>query len=117
MFTLYDYYRSSACFRVRIALNLKGVPYQLKTIHLVNHGGEQFTNSYRQTNPHALVPTLQDGNKTITQSLAIIDYLNDLYPTPALLPDDPYQKALVHAFALSIAADIHPINNLRVLNY
>lgn len=114
---LYDYYRSSACFRVRIALNLKGLDYQAVPVHLVNDGGRQFSDAYQKINTQNLVPSLQAGNKIITQSLAIIEYLNDIHPTPALLPGEPYEKALIRSFALSIAADIHPLNNLRVLKY
>lgn len=114
---LYDYFRSSACFRVRIALEIKKLNYQIIPIHLVNHGGEQFSETYQSINPQSLVPSLQDGDKTITQSLAIIDYLEDRYPTPSLTSNDSYIKALIKAFSLTIVADIHPLNNLCVLNY
>jgi len=117
MLKLYDYFRSSASFRVRIALNLKNLDYEVVPVHLVQDGGQQFSVQYQKINPHSLVPSLQDENKIVTQSLAIIEYLEDLYPTPALLPAEPFQKALVRSFALSIAADIHPLNNLRVLTY
>ncbi|OGT64022.1 MAG: maleylacetoacetate isomerase [Gammaproteobacteria bacterium RIFCSPHIGHO2_12_FULL_45_9] len=117
MLQLFDYFRSSASFRVRVALNLKGLPYDLVPIHLVNHGGEHLTPEYQTINPSSLVPTLKEGDKVLTQSLAIIEYLNDLHPEPPLLPSEPYEKALVRAFSLSIAADIHPLNNLRVLTY
>ena len=117
MLTLYDYYRSSACFRVRIALHLKGLDYQTIPIHLLNQGGEQFTSSYQTLNPHALVPTLQHDDHLLTQSLAIIEYLDEIYPLPALLPNDADEKARVRAFALSLCADMHPLNNLRVLTY
>jgi maleylpyruvate isomerase len=117
MLNLYDYFRSSAAFRVRIALNLKGLSYERLPVHLVNNGGEQHSLQYKQINPQQLVPTLVDGNHVITQSLAIIEYINDIHPEPSLLPSDPYQKALVKAFALSITSDLHPLNNLRVLNY
>jgi maleylacetoacetate isomerase len=117
MLALYDYFRSSACFRVRIALNLKRLPYHIIPIHLINNGGEQFSASYQNINPQSLVPTLKDDYNLVTQSLAIIEYLNDLYPEPPLLPKDVLNKAHVRAFALAIVADIHPLNNVRVLQY
>jgi maleylacetoacetate isomerase len=117
MLKLYHYYRSSASFRVRIALNLKQLEYADIPIHLIKNGGEQFRADYQVMNPQSLVPILEDDNKIITQSLAIIEYLEELHPVPKLLPDDAYQKALVRSFALAIAADIHPLNNLRVLKY
>lgn len=117
MLKLYDYFRSSASFRVRIALNLKGISYEALPIHLVKAGGEQFSPQYQKINPLSLVPSLQDENKILTQSLAIIEYLEEAYPQVPLLPADIYQKALVRSFALTIIADVHPLNNLRVLNY
>ncbi len=117
MMTLYDYYRSSACYRVRIALNLKNLGYDTVPVHLINNGGEQFSPQYQKINPQTLVPSLDIGGQIITQSLAIIEYLDDVHPEPALLPHDPVKKALVRAFALTITADIHPLNNLRVLKY
>jgi maleylpyruvate isomerase len=117
MLKLYDYFRSSASFRVRIALNLKGLDYQAIPVHLVNDGGEQFKENYTRINPQSLVPALQVGDNIITQSLAIIEYLDETHPQPALLPANALQKAQVRAFALSIAADLHPLNNLRVLKY
>lgn len=117
MLKLYDYFRSTASFRVRIALNLKGLTYDDIPVHLVNNGGEQHSASYKELNPHCLVPTLIDDKKVLTQSLAIIEYLNEVHPEPDLLPDDAFTKAQVRSFALSIAADLHPLNNLRVLNY
>lgn len=115
MLTLYDYYRSSACFRVRIALNLKKVKYEAIPIHLAQ--SEQYSEAFQNVNPQSLVPCIQDGDQLITQSLAIIEYLDETYPDPAFLPKALHEKALVRAFALSIVADIHPLNNLRVLNY
>jgi maleylacetoacetate isomerase len=115
---LYSYFRSSASYRVRIALNLKGLPVDLIPVHLVKGGGEQFSAEYRKLNPDALVPSLQlsDGD-VLTQSLAIIEYLEEVYPLPALLPPDPKDRAWVRSIGLSIACDIHPIDNLRVLRY
>ncbi len=117
MIQLYNYYRSSASFRVRIALNLKQLSYQDIAVNLIHNGGEQFTSEYLAINPQSLVPTLKIDDKIISQSLAIMEYLEELYPYPALLPSDAYQKAQVRAFALAIAADLHPLNNLRVLKY
>jgi maleylpyruvate isomerase len=117
MIKLYNYYRSSASFRVRIALNLKKLPYEFIPIHLLNSGGEQFSIDYLTVNPQGLVPTLEDGDKNINQSLAIIEYLDETHPNPPLLPNDPFHKALARSFALEIAADIHPLNNLRVLTF
>ena len=117
MIQLYNYFRSSASFRVRIALNLKNISYEDIPIHLINQGGEQFSSDYQAINPQGLVPTFKDDDKIITQSLAIIEYLDETYPNPPLLSTDPHQKALIRSFALTIAADIHPLNNLRILKY
>ncbi len=115
---LYTYFRSSAAWRVRIALNLKGLPWTAEYIHLLKDGGQQNTPSYRATNPTGLVPTLEtDDGVLLGQSLAIIEWLEETHPTPALLPRDPVARAHVRAFALTIACDIHPLNNLRVLRY
>ncbi len=115
---LYSYFRSSASYRVRIALNLKGLPCETVPVHLLRAGGEQFTDTYRQLNPDALVPSLQlsDG-PVLTQSLAIIEYLEEVQPLPALLPASAVDRAWVRSLALAIACDIHPVNNLRVLRY
>ena len=115
---LSTYFRSSAAWRVRIALGLKGLAWTPDFIHLLREGGEQLRPAYRAKNPTALVPTLEtDDGALIAQSLAIIEYLNETHPTPPLLPRDPLARARVRAFALTIACDIHPLNNLRVLRY
>lgn len=113
---LYDYFRSSASFRVRIALHLKNINYEAIPVHLVNHGGEHHFPQYRQLNPQGLVPTLVDNEHILTQSLAIIEYLDEIFPTPALLPTIPLDKAHVRSLSFLIACDIHPLNNLRVIN-
>lgn len=112
---LYSYFRSSAAYRVRIALNLKTLPYETEAVHLVKN--EQQLASYRALNPSQLLPTLLDQDQTFTQSLSILEYLEERYPAKALLPKDLVERAKVRAFAQSIACDIHPINNLRVLKY
>ena len=117
MLTLYSYFRSSAAFRARIALNLKGLEHELHYVHLSRGGGEQFQPAYRRINPQALVPALVDDGKVITQSLALIEYLDEAYPKPPLLPSTAIERARVRALALLIACDIHPLNNLRVLNF
>jgi maleylpyruvate isomerase len=114
---LYTFFRSSASYRVRIALNLKGLTYEPVPIHLRRGGGEQFSAAYKALNPQALVPTLEDGGQILTQSLAIIEYLEEKHPQPPLLPPDPADKALVRSMALVIACEVHPIQNLRVLNH
>jgi maleylacetoacetate isomerase len=119
--TLHSYFRSSASFRVRIALNLKGLPCVQTPVHLVRDGGEQLKPAYRAVNPDGLVPslTIEDGpaSTVLTQSLAIIEYLDELHPAPALLPASAPDRAFVRSVALQIACDIHPIVNLRVLKY
>ena len=115
---LYSYWRSSAAYRVRIALNLKQLPYEIAPVHLIEHGGEQHTNDYRALNPQELIPTLVDGERVIRQSVAIIEYLDEVYAHPApLLPPEPRARARVRAIALAVACDIHPLNNLRVMQY
>ncbi len=118
---LHNYFRSSASFRVRIALNLKGLPYDYAPVHLVRHGGEQLGAAFLALNPEALVPVLVDDASeppvTLTQSLAIVEYLDELHPEPPLLPADPAGRARVRSLALAIACEIHPLNNLRVLRY
>lgn len=120
MLTLYSYWRSSAAYRVRIALNLKGLAYRQVPVHLVKDGGQQRAAEYQALNPQQLVPLLVDeaaGGLRIAQSLAILEYLEEVCPLPALLPADPAERAQVRALALHIACDIHPLNNLRVLQY
>jgi maleylpyruvate isomerase len=112
---LYDYFRSSAAFRVRIALNLKGVEAERRFVHL--RRGEQRDAAYLALNPQGLVPALTVGPRHLTQSLAIIEYLEEKFPDPPLLPQGHEDRAWVRAVALSIACDIHPLNNLRVLKY
>jgi maleylpyruvate isomerase len=114
---LYTFFRSSASYRVRIALNLKGLDYQQAPIHLRRGGGEQLSAAYRAINPQALVPALEDGERIITQSLAIIEYLDERYPKPPLLPSDAGDRAVARSMALLIACEVHPIQNLRVLNH
>jgi maleylacetoacetate isomerase len=112
---LYDYFRSSACYRVRIALNLKGVDYEKRPVNLVD--SEQKSDAYRALNPQGLVPMLEiDGHK-LTQSVAIINYLDIRYPVPPLIPAAAAERAHVVAMAMLVACDIHPLNNLRVLKY
>lgn len=115
---LYDYYRSSAAYRVRIALELKGLKAEHRPVHLLRAGGEQTLPAYLAKNPQALVPALElDDGVVLTQSLAIIDYLESVHPTPPLIPRDPILAAKSRAVALAIACDIHPLTNLRVGNF
>lgn len=114
---LYNYFRSSASYRVRIALNLKGLAYEYLPVHLTRDGGQQFAPEYRGIAPEALVPVLVDGDATLHQSLAIIEYLDETHPTPPLLPRDAAGRAAVRSLALDIACDIAPLGNLRVLKY
>ncbi|MCA1324938.1 maleylacetoacetate isomerase [Herbaspirillum sp. alder98] len=117
MTTLYSYFRSSASYRVRIALNLKGQVFDTIPVHLLNQGGEQFLPDFAALNPHSLVPVLAQGGRHLTQSLAILEYLDERFPMPSLLPGDALQRARIRALALDIACEIHPLNNLRVLRY
>ena len=113
--TLYTYFRSSAAFRVRIALNLKGLKPEQRFVHLLRH--EQSDEAYRRLNPQAVVPTLVHDGHALGQSLAIIEYLDEIVPRPALLPADPYPRANVRQIAQAIACEIHPLCNLRVREY
>jgi maleylacetoacetate isomerase len=112
---LYTYFRSSAAYRVRIALNLKGLSYEAVPVHLLR--SEQLQPDYRKINPSAAVPALQDERGTVSQSMAILEYLEETHPDVPLLPVDPLGRARVRELAQIVACDIHPINNLRVLRY
>lgn len=115
---LYTYFRSSAAFRVRIALNLKGISCEQVAIHLTKDGGRQRTPEYRAINPNMRVPALAlSTGEVLTQSLAIIEYLDEVYPDPPLLPADDIERAQVRAAAQLVACDIHPLNNTSTLNY
>ncbi len=115
---LYSYFRSSAAYRTRIALNLKGIPYEMASIHLTRGGGQQHGAEFRAVNPQRRVPALAlDNGETLIQSLAIIEYLDETHPEPPLLPADPVARAHVRAAAQLIACDIHPLNNTSPLFY
>ena len=117
MLTLHNYFRSSAAYRVRIAMNLKGLDYDYVPVHLTRDGGMQFKEPYKSLNPQQLVPLLDDDGFQISQSLAIIEYLDERFPNTRLLPDSPEGRARVRQIALAISCDIHPLQNLRVLKY
>ena len=117
MLVLHTYFRSSASYRVRIALELKRLAYEAAHVHLLRGGGEQHSAKFAALNPAELVPVLVDGDVTLTQSLPIIEYIDELHPQPALLPDDAPGRARVRAVAQTIACEIHPLNNLRVLQH
>ncbi len=114
---LYDYANSSAAYRVRIAMNLKGIAYDRATISLIKDGGQQHSAAYKAVNPQELVPTLEADGHLIGQSLAIIEYLDETHPVPRLLPGYPIERARVRQIAYAIACDIHPVNNLRLRQY
>lgn len=114
---LFDYFRSSASYRVRIALNLKNIPFDKSEVHLVNNGGEQHHDEYVKLNPQELIPTLDDNGIILNQSMAILEYLEEKYPQNSLFPNDLVEKAKARMIANIVACDIHPLNNLRVLNY
>lgn len=114
---LHSYWRSSAAYRVRIGLNLKGLKYDIAPVHLVRGGGEQHAADFAAINPQELVPVLQHGHRYLRQSLAILEYLDEMWPEPFLLPATARDRARVRALAQVVACDIHPLNNLRVLQY
>jgi maleylpyruvate isomerase len=115
---LYSYFRSSAAFRTRIALNLKGIAYEMAPVHLTRGGGEQHRPEFQAVNPQKRVPALAlDDSAVLLQSLAIIEYLDEVYPDPPLLPKDPVARAQVRAVAQIIVSDIHPLNNTSPVNY
>jgi maleylacetoacetate isomerase len=116
-FKLFTYFRSSAAYRARIAFNLKGVTPDYAFIHLLKEGGQQHASGFKRINPQELIPALVHDGHTIAQSLAIIEYLDEVKPEPALLPNDAPGRARVRQIAYAIACDIHPVNNLRVLQY
>lgn len=114
-FALYGYWRSSAAYRVRIGLNLKGLVWDNIPVHLLRDGGQQHSAQYRALNPQGLIPVLVHEGRALTQSLAILEYLDELHPQPPLLPAEPLARARARSWAQLIACDIHPLNNLRVL--
>ncbi len=114
---LYSYFRSSAAYRVRIALNLKGLPFDYAPVHLLRDGGMQFAEPFRSMNPQQLIPLLDDDGFQVSQSLAIIEYLDEKFPDISLMPQSAEGRARVRQLSLAIACDIHPLQNLRVLKY
>ena len=114
---LFSYWRSSAAYRVRIGLNLKGLAYEIAPVHLLRDGGEQHGAEFRVANPQGLVPVLQHGQRMLRQSVAILEYLDEVFPQPALLPATARERQRARALAQLVACDIHPLNNLRVLQY
>ena len=114
---IFSYWRSSAAWRVRIALELKGIDYRIHPVHLIQDGGQQFSQAYRALRPEALVPSMRHAGFELSQSLAICEYLEATWPQPALLPANPQDAARVRSFCALIACDTHPLNNLRVLRY
>ena len=114
---LFSYWRSSAAYRVRIGLNLKGLPYDIMPVHLLREGGEQHAEAFREANPQGLVPVLQHGHRMLRQSMSILEYLDEMWPEPSLLPATARDRQRVRALSQAVACDIHPLNNLRVLQY
>lgn len=117
MIKLYSYFRSSTSFRLRIVLNLKQLSYETVAVHLLKNGGEQYSSGYLAINPLGAVPSLDHEGKILTQSSALCEYINELHPEPALLPADIAERAWVRSVCSLVACDIHPVNNLRILNY
>lgn len=115
--TLYSYWRSSAAYRVRIALHLKGLQFFTIPVHLVRQGGEQHSDAYRSVNPQGLVPVLKHNEHVLTQSMAICEYLDECFEAYPLLPVDPLKRARVRSLVLQVACEIHPLNNLRVQKF
>jgi maleylacetoacetate isomerase/maleylpyruvate isomerase len=113
----YGYFRSSASYRLRIALALKNIPHEKLSVHLTRGGGEQFKPEFRRHNPQELIPVVEDDGQILTQSLAILEYLEETHPEPAILPKAPAERARVRALSQIIACEMHPLNNLRVLTY
>ena len=114
---LYSYWRSSAAYRVRIGLNLKGLKYEVAPVHLLRDGGEQHAPEFRAANPQGLVPVLEHGQRNLRQSMAILEYLDEVWPENPLLPATARDRQRVRALAQLVACDVHPLNNLRVLQY
>jgi maleylacetoacetate isomerase len=114
---LFSYWRSSAAYCVRIGLNLKGLAYDIMPVHLLRDGGEQHAEAFREANPQGLVPVLQHGQRMLRQSMAILEYLDEMWPEPPLLPATARDRQRVRALSQAVACDIHPLNNLRVLQY
>ncbi|HEV2322189.1 MAG TPA: maleylacetoacetate isomerase [Gammaproteobacteria bacterium] len=114
---VYTYFRSSAAYRARIVLNLKGLKADYRYVHLLKDGGEQHKPEFKAVNPQCFIPALVDRGHTLTQSLAIAEYVDEIHPEPRLLPRDPLGRARVRALALIVACDIHPLNNQRVMQY
>ena len=114
---LYSYWRSSASYRVRIGLNLKGLAYDIMPVHLLRDGGEQHAPSFHAANPQDLVPILQHGQRMLRQSMAILEYLDEMWPSPPLLPAVARDRQRVRSLAQLVACDVHPLNNLRVLQF
>lgn len=115
--TLYNYYRSSTSYRVRIALNIKNIEYKYAPVHLLNNGGEQYSASYKNLNPMSEVPTLEDEGFVVGQSVAIIEYLEERFPNPSLFPKDSQKRAKIRQFCENINSFLHPLSNLKVLKY